>query len=43
MRVVVGKRSLAEDKVEISTRREREKVLVPAAKAVEKALELLLD
>ena len=42
VRVVVGKRSLAEDKVEISTRREREKMFVPTANAVEKALELLL-
>jgi prolyl-tRNA synthetase len=42
VRVVVGKRSLAEDKVEISTRREREKMFVPTAGAVEKTLELLL-
>jgi prolyl-tRNA synthetase len=43
VRVVVGKRSLAEDKVEISTRREREKMFVPTANAIEKTLELLLD
>ena len=42
VRVVVGKRSLAEDKVEISTRREREKMFVPTANAVAKTLELLL-
>ena len=42
VRVVVGKRSLGEDKVEISTRREREKMMVPTANAVEKTLELLL-
>ena len=42
VRVVVGKRSLAEDKVEISTRREREKSFVPTASAVAKTLELLL-
>ncbi len=42
VRVVVGKRSLAEDKVEISTRRERDKMFVPSATAVEKTLELLL-
>ena len=42
LRVVVGKRSLAEDRVEISTRREREKMLIPTANAVDKTLELLL-
>ncbi len=42
VRVVVGKRSLAEDKVEISTRRDREKMFVPTANAVDKTLELLL-
>ena len=42
VRVVVGKKSLAEDKVEISTRRAREKMLVPSANAVEKTLELVL-
>ncbi len=42
IRVVVGKRSLAEDKVEISTRREREKMFVPTAEAVAKTLGLLL-
>ncbi len=43
VRVVVGKRSLAEDRVEISTRRQREKMMVPTASAVAKTLELLLD
>jgi prolyl-tRNA synthetase len=42
VRLVVGKRSLAEDRVEISTRREREKMFVPTANAVDKTLELLL-
>ncbi len=42
VRVVVGARSLAEDKIELSTRREREKLMVASANAVEKALELLL-
>ncbi len=43
VRVVVGKRSLAEDRVEISTRRQREKMMVPTASAVATTLELLLD
>ena len=42
VRVVVGKKSLAKDRVEISTRREREKMLVPTANALAKTLELLL-
>ncbi len=42
VRVVVGARSLAEDKIELSTRRLREKLMVASANAVEKALELLL-
>jgi prolyl-tRNA synthetase len=42
VRLVVGKKSLAEDKVEISTRREREKLFVPTVNAVAKTLELLL-
>ena len=42
IRVVVGKRSLAGDRVEISTRREREKMMIPTANAVAKTLELLL-
>jgi prolyl-tRNA synthetase len=41
VRVVVGARSLAEGKVELSLRRDREKVLVAPAEAVGKAMELL--
>jgi hypothetical protein len=39
--VVVGARSLAEGKIELSLRRDREKVLVAPGEAVGKALELL--
>jgi prolyl-tRNA synthetase len=42
VRLVVGRKSLAEDRVEISTRRERDKILVPTANALDKVLELLL-
>ncbi len=41
VRVVVGARGLKEGKVELSLRRDREKVLVDQADAVAKALELL--
>ncbi|MDX1997613.1 MAG: proline--tRNA ligase [Thermoanaerobaculia bacterium] len=41
VRVVVGARSLAEGKIELSQRRDREKVLVTPGEAVGKALELL--
>jgi prolyl-tRNA synthetase len=43
VRLVIGARSLAEDKVELSLRRDGEKRMVPAAKAVEGALVLLLE
>jgi prolyl-tRNA synthetase len=41
VRLVVGARSLAEGKVEVSLRRDREKHLVTVAEAVSKVLELL--
>jgi prolyl-tRNA synthetase len=41
VRLVVGARSLAEGKVELSLRRDREKKMVPVADAVAKVLELL--
>ena len=41
VRIVVGGRSLAEGKVEVSRRRDREKIPVPPSEAVAKALELL--
>ncbi|MFL6197385.1 MAG: proline--tRNA ligase [Thermoanaerobaculia bacterium] len=40
-RIVVGAKSLADGKVEVSLRRDREKQLVPPAEAVGKALEML--
>jgi prolyl-tRNA synthetase len=43
VRLVVGARSLAEGKVELSLRRDGEKRLVAATQAVEGALELLLE
>ncbi len=43
VRVVVGAKSLANDKVEVSLRRDGEKLLVPTASAGAKVLELLLD
>ncbi len=43
VRVVVGAKSLADDRVEVSLRRDGEKLLVPTAGAVAKVLELLLD
>ena len=42
VRVVVGAKSLADDKIELSLRRDRERQLTPTATAVERALELLL-
>ena len=41
VRVVVGSKSLAEGKVELSLRRDKEKILVPVANAVAKVAELL--
>src|SRR6202035_1021486 len=41
VRLVVGAKSLADGKVEVSLRRDRQKQLVPAAEAVAKVLELL--
>jgi prolyl-tRNA synthetase len=41
VRVAVGAKSLAEGKVEVSLRRDREKILVPAGEAVAKVAELL--
>jgi hypothetical protein len=41
VRVVVGAKSLADGKVEVSLRRDREKQMVTAAEAVAKVLELL--
>jgi prolyl-tRNA synthetase len=41
VRLVVGAKSLADGKVEVSLRRDREKNLVPAVEAVSKVLELL--
>jgi prolyl-tRNA synthetase len=41
VRLVVGAKSLADGKVEVSLRRDREKHLVPAVEAVSKVLELL--
>jgi prolyl-tRNA synthetase len=43
VRVAVGAKSLAEGNVEVSLRRDREKILVPAGEAVTKVTELLLD
>jgi prolyl-tRNA synthetase len=40
-RIVVGAKSLADGKVEVSLRRDRQKQLVPPAEAVARALELL--
>ncbi|HJX26713.1 MAG TPA: proline--tRNA ligase [Thermoanaerobaculia bacterium] len=41
VRLVVGAKSLADGKVEISLRRDREKQMVPVAEAISKVLELL--
>ena len=41
VRVTVGAKSLADGKVEVSLRRDREKQLVPPAEAVGKVMELL--
>ncbi len=41
VRLVVGARSLAEGQVEVSLRRDGEKVLVPVENAIERVLELL--
>jgi prolyl-tRNA synthetase len=41
VRVTVGAKSLADGKVEVSLRRDREKLMVPPAEAVAKVLELL--
>ena len=41
MRLVVGAKSLADGKVEVSLRRDREKQLVPVAEAVARVMELL--
>jgi prolyl-tRNA synthetase len=41
VRLVVGAKSLADGKVEISLRRDREKQMVPVAEAVSKVLELM--
>jgi len=41
VRLVVGSKSLAEGRVELSLRRDKEKVLVPVSEAVSKAMELL--
>ena len=43
VRVAVGAKSLAEGRVEVSLRRDRERILVPAGEAVVKVTELLLD
>ena len=41
VRVILGSKSLAEGKVELSLRRDREKTLVPVAEAAGKVVELL--
>ncbi len=41
LRLIVGQKALAEGQVELSTRRDREKILVPAASAVAKVCALL--
>ena len=41
VRVVIGGKSLAEGKVELSLRRDREKTLVPVAEAADRVVELL--
>ncbi len=41
VRIVVGAKSLADGKVEVSLRRDRQKQLVPVVEAVSKIMELL--
>jgi prolyl-tRNA synthetase len=43
VRLVVGAKSLAAGEVELSLRRDREKILVPVENAIERVLELLSD
>ncbi|MGB5892018.1 MAG: His/Gly/Thr/Pro-type tRNA ligase C-terminal domain-containing protein, partial [Thermoanaerobaculia bacterium] len=43
VRVAVGAKSLAEGNVEVSLRRDREKIFVAAGEAVAKVADLLLD